>query len=800
MEDCYTPVPLPKLTILKDSELCDKQSSQKKQKLTGTKSCPRVPSKGTTFVKSRLMLFTNKSLTPQRRLMGGTGSVNSPYESSPRKLLVQGEICGKESAPLISPIKNGKCSDEAQNRSVQRNRTVSFCKRRASNSTCSLDSTRSSCDLENSFEQQQQVDHSLSNRKDLLSSSLIQSPSPCRTNETTYVNSRFEVLSKLGSGSFGEVFKVRDRSSQRLFALKKSRERFRGKLDRQRKLQEVLKLEQTGEHTHCVKFVHAWEESNFLFIQTELCSTTLLALTAEGESGCITEGESWLVLIDMLHALTHLATHKLIHLDIKPDNIFVTFSEETRGEVVPPVYKLGDFGLMINYEKDAMSDAQEGDSRYLALEVLSEVFTPAADMFSLGATLLDCVTSIEMPKSGTWWQLLRDGLSHNLPEQFSKQMSGELLQVLNVMMNKEYRQRPSAEQLLNHPLLHSRDRQRQQSLKLIHFDFEVSPMKRLKLDQMGSEQTVERIGPEQELDFNRDRIDITGNRISCLRHVDKHHSANLSGHFLEHTTTNKKKHSEHQSPSPPEREEKEEYDSSLAATLTAQTSLPAANMSSQLVHPVSMSERDIIWDSTSDVTTPHTSPRDHSLSTSISPDGFFTPSNFDLTFCNDKFYTAIVPSRLRMISDSSHSHGWSEWLSDSEAENVEEELAVYDNLKHSLSFSSDTGDRETERSVSNSSNCVKESLLTNGADNRKYKNDDLETPPFELGRKAFSSSSKKRHAVEMSSESPYPSEARSNFNFCNVEGGKGAKQTGGVTPLSLFGDSNNWSSEYDDLF
>ena len=39
-------------------------------------------------------------------------------------------------------------------------------------------------------------------------------------------------------------------------------------------------------------------------------------------------------------------------------------SEETRGEVVPPVYKLGDFGLMINYEKDAMSDAQEGDSRF----------------------------------------------------------------------------------------------------------------------------------------------------------------------------------------------------------------------------------------------------------------------------------------------------------------------------------------------------------------------------------------------------------------------------------------------------
>ena len=34
---------------------------------------------------------------------------------------------------------------------------------------------------------------------------------------------------------------------------------------------------------------------------------------------------------------------------------------------MPPVYKLGDFGLMINYEKDAMSDAQEGDSRFKLL-------------------------------------------------------------------------------------------------------------------------------------------------------------------------------------------------------------------------------------------------------------------------------------------------------------------------------------------------------------------------------------------------------------------------------------------------
>ncbi len=68
---------------------------------------------------------------------------------------------------------------------------------------------------------------------------------------------------------------MRDLGCNQFFALKKSRERFRGKLDRQRKLEEVKKHEQTGNHLNCVKFIRAWEENNFLFIQTELCATTL---------------------------------------------------------------------------------------------------------------------------------------------------------------------------------------------------------------------------------------------------------------------------------------------------------------------------------------------------------------------------------------------------------------------------------------------------------------------------------------------------------------------------------------------
>lgn len=87
----------------------------------------------------------------------------------------------------------------------------------------------------------------------------------------SYFDQCFEVLEKLGQGSFGEVFKVRSREDGKLYAVKKSRQRFRGKLDRRQKLTEVEKHERLPPHPNCVRFHRAWEERQCLYIQTELC-------------------------------------------------------------------------------------------------------------------------------------------------------------------------------------------------------------------------------------------------------------------------------------------------------------------------------------------------------------------------------------------------------------------------------------------------------------------------------------------------------------------------------------------------
>lgn len=119
------------------------------------------------------------------------------------------------------------------------------------------------------------------------------------------------------------------------YAVKVSREKFKGKADREEKINEVFRHEQLPYHYNLVKFYCAWEEKQRLYIQTELCAGTLSTLAENNHN--IPELIIWLYLVDLLKAIDHLHSNNLIHLDIKPENIFIS----TDG-----ICKLGDFGLI----------------------------------------------------------------------------------------------------------------------------------------------------------------------------------------------------------------------------------------------------------------------------------------------------------------------------------------------------------------------------------------------------------------------------------------------------------------------
>ncbi|MEQ2201001.1 hypothetical protein XENOCAPTIV_006085, partial [Xenoophorus captivus] len=69
---------------------------------------------------------------------------------------------------------------------------------------------------------------------------------------------------------------VQSNKDGRLYAVKRSAQRFRGNSERKRSVKEARNHERICRHPHILDFVAAWEESGRLYIQTELCSTSLL--------------------------------------------------------------------------------------------------------------------------------------------------------------------------------------------------------------------------------------------------------------------------------------------------------------------------------------------------------------------------------------------------------------------------------------------------------------------------------------------------------------------------------------------
>lgn len=126
---------------------------------------------------------------------------------------------------------------------------------------------------------------------------------------------------------------------------------------------------------HIVRYQQAWlEDDGALYIQTELCTATLRDemtgavlvddVSAMHTSQRIDVFRQLKVLREVLLALELVHQRGMVHLDIKPENIFVKNN----------LYKLGDFGLAhvsTKIGEDAtIPDVEEGDSRYMSKDLL----------------------------------------------------------------------------------------------------------------------------------------------------------------------------------------------------------------------------------------------------------------------------------------------------------------------------------------------------------------------------------------------------------------------------------------------
>eukprot|EP00088_Acartia_fossae_P008322 TRINITY_DN1396_c0_g1_i13.p1 TRINITY_DN1396_c0_g1~~TRINITY_DN1396_c0_g1_i13.p1 ORF type:complete len:633 (-),score=127.92 TRINITY_DN1396_c0_g1_i13:209-2107(-) len=266
----------------------------------------------------------------------------------------------------------------------------------------------------------------------------------------SYFQQAFTIEAKIGAGYFGTVFKVRSKENGQFYAIKIANEQYKGFGDRDRKLEEVRKHQFLPLHPNLVKFYESWEEDGRLYQQFELCNGNMGDYCEKNNE--IAENLVWGYLVDLLQAVQHLHNHDLVHMDIKPDNIFFGFDGRC---------KLGDFGLIVDLIHQDKTGYREGDSKYLAPEILTGHVSKGCDIFSLGVTVLELACDLDLPSKGPLWSELRE---HGPQPSLTLKLSPELRRVLQLMMIKDPERRPGVNQILELPSVAKAVRRREREM------------------------------------------------------------------------------------------------------------------------------------------------------------------------------------------------------------------------------------------------------------------------------------------------------------------------------------------------
>ncbi len=192
----------------------------------------------------------------------------------------------------------------------------------------------------------------------------------------------YHIVSRLGAGSYGVVYRARDTQLQRDVALKMLHSPMDA-AQRRQFLQEARALSELGGHPGIVQIFHWGEYEGRAFFVMEYAPATLQALLNEHPSG-IPARTALRIALDCARALVHAHRHGLIHRDIKPSNILL--DRETRRA------KLADFGLAAG-SADAGVTGVSGSPGFIAPEVLQGHPTDErSDLYALGVTLLRSLT------------------------------------------------------------------------------------------------------------------------------------------------------------------------------------------------------------------------------------------------------------------------------------------------------------------------------------------------------------------------------------------------------------------------
>ncbi|CAH1391750.1 unnamed protein product [Nezara viridula] len=265
----------------------------------------------------------------------------------------------------------------------------------------------------------------------------------------------FDVISVVGTGSFGTCYKIRHKISKQFYVWKAIDY---GKLSEEKKkllVSEVNLLSQL-QHPNIVEYFDriVRKETCTLYIIMEWCQggdLSALIRACRIENKKFDEPFIWKALVQISKALqvchTRLPQMTLLHRDIKPANIFI----DSKGN-----FKLGDFGLAQNEDECSLSDNIVGTPYYMSPEIIrGKKYDRKSDIWALGCLIYELCSLVPPFRGVTLQELvsnIKGGRYPPIPEFYSE----HLHTVVTFMLTVKREFRPTIEMIIHHPLVVAR--------------------------------------------------------------------------------------------------------------------------------------------------------------------------------------------------------------------------------------------------------------------------------------------------------------------------------------------------------
>jgi serine/threonine protein kinase/tetratricopeptide (TPR) repeat protein len=206
----------------------------------------------------------------------------------------------------------------------------------------------------------------------------------------------YKILSLLGAGGMGDVYRARDTKLNRDVALKTLPDAFARDADRLARFKREAQVVAALNHPHIVTIFSIEDHGDVPFMTMELIEGCTLEQAIPGEGLSLTRFFD--IAIALADALSAAHRKHIIHRDLKPTNVMVT--DEGRVKVL-------DFGLARALDADALRLGEDvthlgtqlgtivGTMPYMSPEQIEgKVVDDRTDLFSLGIVLYELATGV----------------------------------------------------------------------------------------------------------------------------------------------------------------------------------------------------------------------------------------------------------------------------------------------------------------------------------------------------------------------------------------------------------------------